>query len=78
MTIYQWNVFLTVAEQKSFVRAAQVLNVTQSAASHTIAKTEEEYSYPFFIRNKNNVELTSSGRILMPYVRRLLLANICV
>ena len=61
MTIYQWNVFLAVAEQKSFVRAARVLNVTQSAVSHTIAKMEEEYGYPFFIRNKNNVELTSSG-----------------
>lgn len=72
MTIYQWNVFLAVAEQKSFVRAAQALNVTQSAVSHIISKMEEEYGYPFFIRNKNKVELTSSGRIMMPYVRKLL------
>ncbi|WP_434310544.1 LysR family transcriptional regulator [Hominifimenecus sp. rT4P-3] len=72
MTIYQWTVFLAVAEQKSFVRAAQALNVTQSAVSHIISKMEEEYGYPFFVRNKNNVELTSSGRIMMPYVRNLL------
>lgn len=72
MTIYQWSVFFAVAEQKSFVRAAQNLHVTQSAVSHIISKMEEEYGYPFFIRNKNKVELTSSGKIMMPYVRNLL------
>ena len=42
MTLYPWYVFITVAEQKSFVKAARILNVTQSAVSHTIAKLEAE------------------------------------
>ena len=39
---YSWQVFVTVAEEKSFVKAARVLNVSQSAVSHIIAKLEEE------------------------------------
>lgn len=72
MTIYRWQVFITVAEHKSFVKAANVLNVSQSAVSHTVAKLEEEYGYYLFIRNKNDVELTTNGRLMMPYVRNLL------
>ena len=71
MSLYSWKVFVAVAEQKSFVKAAQLLNVTQSAVSHTIKKLEEEYGYSFFIRNRNNVELTNDGELLMPYVRDL-------
>ena len=72
MTLYPWYVFITVAEQKSFVKAARILNVTQSAVSHTIAKLEAEYGYFLFVRNRNNVELTTNGKLMMPYVRNLL------
>ena len=72
MSLYSWKVFIAVAEQKSFVKAAQMLNVTQSAVSHTIKKLEEEYGYSFFIRNRNNVELTNDGELLIPYVRDLI------
>lgn len=72
MTLYPWYVFVTVAEQKSFVKAANALDVSQSAVSHTIAKLEAEYGYHLFTRNKNDVELTTNGSLMMPYVRNLL------
>ena len=40
--------------------------------SHTIAKLEAEYGYFLFVRNRNNVELTTNGKLMMPYVRNLL------
>lgn len=75
VSLYSWQVFVTVAEEKSFVKAARVLNVSQSAVSHIIAKLEEEQGYALFLRNRSNVELTANGRLLMPYVRSFLAAG---
>lgn len=57
VSLYSWQVFVTVAEEKSFMKAARVLNVSQSAVSHIIAKLEEEQGYALFLRNRSNVEL---------------------
>jgi DNA-binding transcriptional LysR family regulator len=43
MSIYSWEVFVTVAEMQSFVRAAEVLHVSQSAVSHIIRKLEAQH-----------------------------------
>jgi len=75
MSIYSWQVFAAVAEQRSFVKAAEVLNVSQSAVSHIIKKIEDEQGFHLFIRNRNNVELTVNGQLLMPYVKNLLECN---
>lgn len=71
MSLYSWQVFLTVVDQKSFVKAAQALSLTPSAVSHMIAKMEDDYGYPLFIRNRNSIELTTNGQILLPHVRNL-------
>lgn len=62
MNIYPWYIFSTVAEQKSFIKAASILNISQSAVSHAIAKLENECGYSLFIRNRNSIELTANGR----------------
>lgn len=72
INIYSWHVFSTVAEQKSFIKAAGVLNISQSAVSHTITKLEKECGYALFVRNRNNIELTTNGQSLIPLVRQLL------
>ena len=72
MNIYPWYIFITVAEQKSFIKAAGELNISQSAVSHAIAKLESECGYPLFIRNRNSIALTSSGQSLLPFVRQFL------
>ena len=72
MNGYSWSVFIAVVEQGSFIRAAQALNVSQSAVSHTISKLEEECGYQLLIRTRSGVRLTVNGELLMPYVRQLL------
>ena len=72
MSIYSWEVFITVAEMQSFVRAAEVLHVSQSAVSHVIRKLEEENNIVLFVRNRNKAELTTSGQMIMPLVRNLI------
>ena len=57
------------------MKAAEVLNVSQSAVSHIIKKIEDEQGFHLFIRNRNNVELTVNGQLLMPYVKNLLECN---
>jgi len=72
MNIYPWYIFSTVAEEKSFIKAAAILNISQSAVSHAIAKLESECGYPLFIRNRNSITLTANGQSLIPFVRALL------
>lgn len=72
MNVYPWYVFITVAEQKSFIKAASILNVSQSAVSHAIAKLESECGYFLFVRNRNSIELTANGRTLLPFAHKLL------
>lgn len=72
MNIYPWYIFITVAEQKSFIKAASELNISPSSVSHAIAKLESECGYPLFIRNRNSIALTSSGQGLLPFVRQFL------
>ena len=72
MSIYSWETFVLVAEQKSFVRAAEILHVSQSAVSHIIRKLEEENHVILFIRNRNKAELTAAGQMILPLVRNLL------
>lgn len=72
MNTYPWQVFMAVVENRSFNKTANSLNLTTSAVSHMISKLEEECGYPLFVRNRNNIELTTNGQILMPYIVNML------
>src|SRR6185437_15280390 len=49
--------FVTVADQRSFTRAAAALNRTQSAVSMQIKRLEERVGVELFHRTKANVDL---------------------
>lgn len=72
MNVYAWQVLITVVEQGSFVRAADALNVSQSAVSHSIAKLEEECGYQLLNRTRSGISLTTNAEVLLPYVRQLI------
>lgn len=72
MTLLAYQIFQTVVEQGSFQRAAEVLNLTPSAISHSISTAEKELGFPLFNRNKNGVTLTSYGENLQPYILTVL------
>lgn len=66
---------VTVAECGSVTRAAQVLNLTQSAVSMQICRLEEALGQPLFIRAQRRMELSISGARLVDYGRRMLRLN---
>lgn len=72
MSINSYQIFVTVTEQGSFLKASHLLNLTPSAISHSIAGLEKEFGYPILTRNKTGVTLTSYGETLMPYIRQVL------
>lgn len=72
MTLLSYQVFKTVAEMNSFRKAADVLGLTPSAISHTIASMEKELGFSVLNRGKAGVTLTSYGAHLMPYVNAVL------
>jgi LysR family cyn operon transcriptional activator len=72
MELSQLRTFREVAEALSFTRAAQKLNMTQSAVSHQIKALERELGEPLFIRAKRGVRLTDSGQLALSYAERIL------
>ncbi len=52
-----------------FARAAQRLNLTQTALSHRIRKIEEDLGTRLLVRTSREVSLTMAGQALLPQVR---------
>ena len=61
MNTQQLESFLAVAENLSFARAAEDLNITQSAVSRQIHALEEELETRLFHRTSRSVALTPTG-----------------
>jgi DNA-binding transcriptional LysR family regulator len=72
MDLAQLEVFLTVAREGRFSRAAVKLHRTQSAVSQSIRKLEEDIGEPLFDRSSRDGLLTDAGRTLLEYAERLL------
>jgi DNA-binding transcriptional LysR family regulator len=72
MDLAQLEVFLTVAQEGRFSRAAEKLHRTQSAISQSVRKLEQELGEPLFDRSSHDGLLTESGRVLQEYAERLL------
>src|SRR6266478_856958 len=72
MDLSQLEVFLMVAREGRFSRAAEKLFRTQSAVSQTIRKLEQELGEPLFDRSSREGALTDAGRVLQEYAERLL------
>ncbi len=77
MDIELARTFLEIVRMRSFVRAAEQLNVSQTAVSARVKALEEQLGRSLFIRNKNGASLTpagqNSGRVLpKPSTRPLL------
>ncbi len=72
MDINQLEVFLAVAEEKSFSRAAETLHRTQPAISQAIRRLEAELGEPLFDRSSKDGTLTAAGRVLLDFSRQML------
>lgn len=72
MDLAQLQVFLTVARERSFSRAAEKLFRTQPAVSIVIRKLEESVGQPLFARGAHDAKLTDAGELLREYAERML------
>ena len=69
----KYRIIYTSWEEKSFTKAAEKLNLTQSAVSHSVNAFEKEMGFPIFHRLKSGLTLTEEGKLLMPYFERLVM-----
>ncbi len=67
----QLRAFQELGRRGSFTVAAQSLNLTQSAVSHSIKSLETTLGVSLFERRGKQVKLTSHGEILMPHVDQI-------
>lgn len=72
MTLEQLRIFVAVAEREHVTRAAEALNVTQSAASGAIAALERQHDVKLFHRVGRGIELTDVGRMFLGEARAIL------
>jgi DNA-binding transcriptional LysR family regulator len=72
MDFRQVRYFLAVAEHASFRRAAEAVNVAQSALSKHIAELEARLGVQMFDRLPSGVRLTQAGRVYAEEARRSL------
>jgi LysR family glycine cleavage system transcriptional activator/LysR family transcriptional regulator of beta-lactamase len=56
--------FEVAARHKSFSRAAEELNITQTAVSRSVRVLEERLGFPLFERSANSLTLTAQGERL--------------
>jgi len=71
MDLAELRVFLTVAAERSFSRAASKLHRTQPAVSQAIRRLEEQVGERLFDRSSKDGTLTEAGRVLRDYAERL-------
>jgi DNA-binding transcriptional LysR family regulator len=71
MTIRQLEVFLGVAQAKSFSRAAERIHLSQPTLSEHMRELEEELGVRLFVRHPRSVSLTEAGRVFGDYATRV-------
>jgi LysR family transcriptional activator of nhaA len=59
--------FWAIAHEGSLTRAAERLNLSQSAVSAQLAKLEQQLGHPLFDRAGKRLKLTEAGRIALDY-----------
>jgi len=72
MELSELRVFLKVATERSFSRAAMKLHRTQPAVSQAVRRLEESVGERLFDRATKDATLTDAGRLLRDYADRLL------
>ncbi|MEP0983673.1 LysR family transcriptional regulator [Leptolyngbya sp. AS-A5] len=72
MILEQLRIFLAVAEQLHFTRAAEALYITQPAVSAAIQTIEAKYGVKLFHRIGRRVEITDAGQLLQVEAQKIL------
>jgi DNA-binding transcriptional LysR family regulator len=62
---------LAVAKERSFTKAAERLNISQSAVSEQVKLLEEEAGFPLFSRGPRGIDVTERGRSFLYEAERI-------
>ena len=74
MTLRQFEVFLAVAGERSFSRAAEKIHSSQPTLSEHVSELERELGKNLFFRRGREVTLTEAGRVFEEYAARAISA----
>ena len=66
------KIFVTLAKEGSFTKAAAALGISQPAVSQNISELERTTSVRLFERLKGEVVLTDQGKVFIDYAERIL------
>lgn len=72
MEDFRLKIFMTVAAEGSFTKAAAALGITQPAVSQNISELEKTTGVRLFERLKGEVLLTEQGVVFLDYAQRIL------
>lgn len=72
MNVDLLKIFVTVAEQQHFSRAAELLNLSQPGVSMHIRNLENEFGATLFHRSPKHVQMTEAGNILYTRAKQML------
>ena len=72
MQLKQLEIFLQVAQLRSFSKAAEALYLTQPTVSAHMAALEEELGARLVVRSTKELRLTAPGRVLSRYAAEIL------
>jgi len=67
----RYSAFIIIIETGSFTNAAEKLGYTQSAISQMVRSLEQELSTKLLLRSRKGIALTSDGKELLPYIKKL-------
>ncbi len=71
-TLRQIETFVAVARSENVSRAAEALNLSQSATSAALAELESQFDQQLFDRHGKRLRLNEQGRLLLPNAVELL------
>ena len=70
----QLSLFVALAEEAQFAKAAERMHISQSALSRSMAAMETSLGVRLFERTSRRVALSEAGRTYLPFAERILFA----
>ena len=69
---FRLRIFVTLASERSFTKAAAVLGVSQPAVSQNISELEKQFETKLFDRLRGEVALTPAGEVFLEKATEIL------
>ncbi|USG65006.1 LysR family transcriptional regulator [Brevibacillus ruminantium] len=71
MDYKDWDILTVLNEERNFTKASQRLFISQPALTYRIQHMEEFFKSTLFVRNRNGVQLTPQGELVVQYAEEM-------